>query len=216
MARWKVILFDAAGTLFHLPRGVGFHYADVALRHGATVEATTIEQAFFRAWKAMPPPAETDGPRPDDDRKWWEALVGLTLDDVGMAIDRGAYFAELWEEFAKPGIWELYPETREALVRIGQRFRLGVLSNFDSRLHRILVHLGISHFFEHVIVSSEVGADKPSPRIFEEALDRFDTTADFALHVGDDPQADWEGAAAAGLGVFRLKRPENSLQDVLV
>src|SRR5204862_5610548 len=124
--------------------------------------------------KAAPAPVETQGPRRDDDRGWWETLVVRMLDDLGVSLDRPAYFAELWEEFAKPGVWELYPETHGTLVELGQKFRLGVISNFDSRLHRILVHLGISHFFEHVIVSSEVGADKPSPRIFAEALDRLD------------------------------------------
>ena len=157
----------------------------------------------------MPGPCESEGPRPDDDRGWWQELVGRVLDEVGASVDRAAYFTDLWSEFAKPGVWKLFPETHSTLVTLGQRCRLGVISNFDSRLHAILVQLGITHFFEHVIVSSEVGADKPSARIFEEALDRFDITPDFALHVGDERQADWVGAAAAGLGVFRLERPSS-------
>jgi putative hydrolase of the HAD superfamily len=215
MARFKVIFFDAAGTLFQMPRSVGSHYAEIAARHGAALDEAAVNAAFYRTWKAMPPPAETTGPRPDDDRGWWEELVSRTLGEFSATLDRKAYFADLWKEFAKPGVWELYPETHAALVSLGQRYRLGVISNFDSRLHPILAQLGIAHFFEHVIVSSEVGADKPSPRIFADALDRFDIPAEFALHVGDDPQADWAGAEAAGLGVFRLKRPENSLSDIL-
>jgi putative hydrolase of the HAD superfamily len=214
MPRWKVIFFDAAGTLFRLTRSVGEHYAEVAARHGAVFDPGVANAAFFAAWKAMAAPAETDGPRPDDDRDWWQALVGRMLDELGVTLDRSAYFSELWTEFAKPGVWELFPETHGVLVSLGQRFRLGVISNFDSRLHTILAQLGISHFFEHVIVSSEVGADKPSPRIFAEALDQFDVTPEFALHIGDEPQADWAGAEAAGMGVFRLKRPENSLSDI--
>jgi FMN phosphatase YigB (HAD superfamily) len=35
------------------------------------------------------------------------------------------------------------------------------------------------------------------------------------MHVGDDPVKDWEGAAAAGMRVLQLHRPQNSLRDLL-
>jgi FMN phosphatase YigB (HAD superfamily) len=34
------------------------------------------------------------------------------------------------------------------------------------------------------------------------------------LHVGDDVVADWQGAKEAGLQVFQLERPRNSLWDL--
>jgi putative hydrolase of the HAD superfamily len=145
-------------------------------------------------------------------------LVEQVLGRVGLKaeIDRDAFFSELWEEFAQPGVWELFPETHAVVSKLANRYRLGVLSNFDSRLHTILNHLGLAHFFEHVVVSSEVGAEKPSLRMFAEALDRFDTQAEDVLHVGDEPEADWRGAREAGLRVFELRRPERSLRDLLV
>ena len=211
-----VILFDAAGTLFHLPRGVGHHYAEVARRHGLSIEAEEWQTAFRSAWKAAPSPVETAGPRLDDDRGWWRALVSdvlVRLEAQPPSLD--ALFADLWAEFARPGVWELYPDVKPVIAKVANRYRLGVLSNFDSRLHTSLADLGISHFFEHVVVSSEVGAEKPSPRMFAEALDRFDALPEEALHVGDEAEADWRGAAGAGLRVFELKRPENSLKDLL-
>ena len=36
-----------------------------------------------------------------------------------------------------------------------------------------------------------------------------------ALHVGDDPERDWKAAADAGLSVFKLERPKNSLRDLI-
>lgn len=213
----RVIFFDAAGTLLHLPRGVGWHYRDVALRHGADLSEESLNRAFRAAWRTVDAPGETRAPRADDDRGWWRALVFQVLDAcaAGASMDRTVYFEELWEEFAKPGVWELYPETREVLSALRGRFRLGVLSNFDSRLRRILPDLGIGEFFEEMILSSEVGAEKPSAVIYEEAVRRFGVRADEALHVGDEPEADWRGAADAGLQVFELRRPENSLQNLL-
>jgi putative hydrolase of the HAD superfamily len=213
----RAIFFDAAGTLFHLPRGVGWHYREVARRHGANLDEAALSVAFRTAWKASLPPDETRVARPDDDRGWWRALVVQVLDEcrAGPELNRDQYFEELWSEFTKPGVWELYPETREVLSALRGRFRLGVISNFDSRLRQILPHLGIAEFFDDVVISSEVGAEKPSSHIFAEALRRSGIEAAEALHAGDEADADWRGAAAAGLRVFQLERPKNSLRDLL-
>ena len=213
----RAVFFDAAGTLFHLPRGVGWHYCDVALRHGAVLDEAELNRAFRLAWKDAAAPHETEGARPDDDRGWWRALVERVLDECGTPPmpDRDAYFAELWGEFTRPGVWELFPETLEVLSALKERVRLGVVSNFDSRLRAILAELGIAEFFDDIVISSEIGADKPSARIFSAALVRAGVRASDALHVGDDPVADWHGAERAGLRAFHLQRPENSLRGVL-
>ena len=64
-------------------------------------------------------------------------------------------------------------------------------------------------------ISSEIGADKPDPEIFRRALKFMNLAAGEVLHVGDDPERDWAAAEAAGLSVFRLERPGNSLGDML-
>ena len=213
----RAVFFDAAGTLFHLRRSVGWHYRDVALRHGADLREDDLNLAFRRAWKDAAAPHETDGARPDDDRDWWRALVERVLDECGSAsaLNRDAYFAELWNEFTRPGVWELFPETLEVLAALHGRVRLAVVSNFDSRLRTILSHLGIAEHFDEIVISSEIGADKPSRKIFSAALARAGIHASDALHVGDEPDADWLGAERAGLRAFRLQRPENSLRGVL-
>jgi putative hydrolase of the HAD superfamily len=79
----------------------------------------------------------------------------------------------------------------------------------------ILEHLGISKFFSHIFVSSEIGADKPDPEIFRRALKFVDLAPDQVLHAGDDPVRDWQAASAAGLSIFQLDRPKNSLRALL-
>ncbi len=213
----RAVFFDAAGTLFRLTRSVGWHYRDVALRHGADIREDDLDRAFRWAWRDARAPHETNGARPDDDRGWWWALVGRVLDACGSApgLDRDAYVSELWSEFTRPGVWELFPETLEVLAALKGRVRLGVISNFDSRLRTILLNLGVTEFFDDIVISSEVGTEKPAARIFSAALVRAGVAASEALHIGDEPEADWLGAECAGLLVFRLRRPENSLRDVL-
>ncbi|HSS17934.1 MAG TPA: HAD-IA family hydrolase, partial [Candidatus Dormibacteraeota bacterium] len=93
--------------------------------------------------------------------------------------------------------------------------QLAVISNFDGRLRFILEHLGISKFFAHIFISSEIGADKPDPEIYLRALKLIDLKPNEVLHVGDDQERDWEAASVVGLSIFRLDRPKNSLRDLV-
>ena len=93
---------------------------------------------------------------------------------------------------------------------------IAIASNKPARFSReILEQLGISNFFRHVFVSSELGADKPDPEIFRRALGVVDLPSDQVVHVGDDPESDWKAASAVGLSIFQLDRAKNSLRDLL-
>ena len=214
----KAIFFDAAGTLFYVTKTVGDHYAYVGDEVGLVLDGQNLERAFHTAWKQMPQRPAIDGPRENDDKDWWRELVDLVLDQVApslTALDRDNFFEIAYEHFAEAGVWELYPEVREVLEKLQPRFRLAVISNFDGRLRFILQHLRISKFFSHVFISSEIGADKPNPEIYQRAVRLMNLKSNEILHVGDDPERDWKAASVAGLSVFELKRPQNSLRDLL-
>ena len=214
----KAIFFDAVGTLFSLTNTVGDHYAYVGREVGLDLDARSLERAFHAAWKQMPQRAAIDRPRENDDKGWWRGLVYLVLDQIAPSLsefDRDNFFEIAYEYFAEAGVWELYPEVPGILEQLQPRFQLAVVSNFDGRLRLILQHLGISKFFPNVFVSSELGADKPDPEIYRRALRLMKLKPNEALHVGNDPKRDWEAASAAGLSIFRLERPRNSLRDLL-
>jgi len=213
----RAILFDAAGTLFYLTKTVGDHYAYVGREVGLDLDAQKLESAFHAAWKQLPRRPAIDGPRKDDDKGWWRELVRRVFDQVAPSVselDRDNFFEVAYEHFAEPGVWELYPEVPEVLEQLRPRFQLAIISNFDGRLRFILQHLGISNYFSYIFISSELGADKPDPEIFRCALKLIHLKTDEVLHVGDDPERDWNAASAAGLSVFRLGRPRNSLRDL--
>ena len=214
----KAIFFDAGGTLIYLPKSVGYHYAFVADRIGLRLDAAALDRAFDRCWKQTPARPAIDGPREDDDKGWWRDLVNRVLDQVSPGLDeldRDAFFEGAYSHFAEPGVWDLYPEVNEVLTTLQGRFDLAVISNFDGRLRMIFEHLGFSKFFSHVFLSSELGADKPDSEIFRRALRLSGMQPNETLHVGDDPEGDWKGATQAGLSIFQLERPSNSLRDLL-
>jgi putative hydrolase of the HAD superfamily len=214
----KAIFFDAVGTLFRLTNRVGDHYALVATEVGLNLNAKELDRAFISAWNQMPHRDAINGPRENDDKDWWRKLVDLVLDQVAPSLselDRDNFFEIAYEHFAEAGVWELYPEVVDVLEEVFSRFQLAVVSNFDGRLRFILEHLGISKFFAHVFISSELGADKPDPKIFRLALKLAKLKPREVLHVGDDPQRDWAAAKSAGLSIFELDRDKNSLRDLL-
>ena len=215
---FKAIFFDAVGTLFYLTKTVGDHYAFVASEIGWNLDAKKLDAAFHATWKRMPPRQAIEGPRKNDDKDWWRELADQVVSEAAPEIgelDRDNFFEVAYEHFAEAGVWELYPEVIEVLKELQPRFALAIVSNFDGRLRVILEHFGISKYFEHVFVSSEIGADKPDPEIFHRALKFLGLQPGSVLHVGDDPERDWQAASAAGLAIFKLDRNKNSLRDVL-
>lgn len=214
----RAIFFDAAGTLIRLTKSVGSNYALVAQRQGLALDPARLDAAFGQVWQEMPLRPATGEPREDDDKGWWRDLVERLLDRAAPAVDpldRDTFFEAAYGHFAEAGVWELYPEVTQVLGELAPRFELAIVSNFDGRLRLIIEHLTISKYFRHVFLSSELGADKPDPLIYRRALELSGFAPNEVLHAGDDPERDWAAAHAAGLEVFQLKRPENSLRDLL-
>lgn len=213
----RAVLFDAAGTLIHLPRGVGWHYRTIAARHGMTLTEESLGQAFAKAFKDAERRAATEGPRPDDDKGWWKRLVRRVLAGCGQEPadeEFDAMFEELYAHFGRPGVWSLYPEAMQVLEDLHGRYRMAIVSNFDRRLYPVLEELGVSRFFETMVISSELGIDKPAPRMFITAMDRLGVLASETVHVGDDPEQDWRAAEAAGLHTYKVDRPARGLEGL--
>jgi putative hydrolase of the HAD superfamily len=91
------------------------------------------------------------------------------------------------------------PGTREALQRLAQRYRLGVISNADGKIATILERCGIADCFTSITDSGLVGHEKPHPEIFEAALRSMGSAADRSLYVGDIYSVDYLGATRAGM-----------------
>lgn len=84
--------------------------------------------------------------------------------------------------------------------------RVAVISNWDYSLHRVLRGFGLEDRFDTVVASLEEGVEKPDPRLFLLALERLGVHPSAALHVGDNPEDDVEGARAAGMRALLLDR----------
>ena len=97
---------------------------------------------------------------------------------------------------------DLYDDVLPALERLSARFRLFAVSNGNADLAAV----GIASWFEGSLAAREAGCLKPDPRIFQLLLERAGLAPYDALHVGDDPLADVEGARRAGLDAVWVNR----------
>jgi putative hydrolase of the HAD superfamily len=141
----------------------------------------------------------------------------LMADDFGSLRQAEALAAcRLWRSPPDPALlydhWQAhfggmaicYPGSIELLSMLKQSsIKLGIITNGGSAMQRSkLVALGIGHLLDAVVVSEEVGLRKPDPRIFKLALEQLECEPNRAWFVGDHPEHDIRGAAAAGLTTF--------------
>jgi putative hydrolase of the HAD superfamily len=100
-----------------------------------------------------------------------------------------------------------FPDAAPVLHVLRARgLRLVVCSNWDCSLPDVLASCGLLELVDGVVASAVVGADKPAPLVFERALALCGCEPHEALHVGDSPVADVEGARAAGMRAVLIDR----------
>jgi len=213
----KAIFFDAADTLFYIKGGVGYVYWSVAKKYGANSTPDQIEKAFGKAFRSAPPltfSGVSSNERKVNEKRWWFNVVKNVFTEVGMFSNFEDYFNELFETF-RTNAWELFPETKEVLSTIKKReLKLGIISNFDTRVYDVCTDLGIIDYFDKIVISSEAGFAKPSQEIFNRALNEMGISATNSLHIGDSLELDFYGARSVGINALLLdKRARYKARD---
>jgi len=108
------------------------------------------------------------------------------------------------EDLVEPGFrvfWEhrnavtLFDDASNLLPELKQRYTVGAITNGNADVH----YIGVGHLFDFVVNAAQAGAAKPSPVIFNHALEHVGISAAEAVHVGDDPMTDVRGAKKAGM-----------------
>ena len=146
----------------------------------------------------------------DDEQMFFERFYKYLLIEEGVKEDidnRAALlFNELWcnEDRA------LFPETVEVLEYFySHGYKMGVISDTSPSLEYTLQQLGIAKYFTSFTASSLVGAEKPSPIIFNAALNAQGVSAEESIYVDDyKPEAD--GAREQGFTSFLIDRIGNN------
>lgn len=205
---WKAVLVDAAGTLL-VPRE---RTADVYLRYGSKYGCTLTEREILERFRSAynTPWGHSQLRYVGDGRPFWRFIV---QESTGCAHE--GFFEEVYQYFVRPEAWQLAPGAVPELQKLrAAGVRLAVVSNFDTRLRPILAALKVDQLFDAVVVSAEVGAEKPNPVIFEDALTRLGLRPWEVVHVGDDRRNDVWGARDAGITAWMWGVDVHSFDEV--
>lgn len=112
--------------------------------------------------------------------------------------------AELWDD---PTRIVLFDDVLPALARLrAAGYRVGLVSNWSWGLQQILDHTGLAPLLDCAVISARAGYRKPHPAIYSQALDALGLPAASVHFVGDSPNADVEGARAAGMTPVHIDR----------
>ncbi|WP_241758249.1 HAD family hydrolase [Myxococcus landrumensis] len=122
--------------------------------------------------------------------------------DVTKTFSMGISAKELWTDFRMtlPGLVGTDPKLVEWMTALAKRHPVVTVSNGFAGTQRMkLLRAGLYHTVPEGFFSSEVGVEKPDPRIFLTALEHVRREPAEVLHVGDDPERDIVGAAKVGI-----------------
>ena len=192
----RAYLLDALGTLLALRRPWPLLVEQLAARGVAVSEdeartALLAEIAHYRSHHQMA-----------GDRAGLAVLRAACTEVLRDALPEHAReVADLEDALVASLRFAPYPEVPDTLRALRERgARLVVASNWDVSLHDVLRDTGLGALLDGVVTSAELGVAKPDPALFARALEVAGGVAPAdAVHVGDDPVADVEGARAAGI-----------------
>jgi len=202
--------FDCGGTLLRVRPSVGVIYSERAAALGFCVDSELLNERFPEAWEASRRRSRERQFSCSDEilRDEWLQIVSYTFGEMIPREDIGQVFEDLYEYFVAPSAWTLDPGIRPMLeILRGKGIGLGILSNWDRRLKATLAKLDLLDLFDQLVVSNEVGFEKPHPAIFEAAIEKSGCEPDNILHVGDSLEADILPAVELGLTAIWVKPP---------
>jgi putative hydrolase of the HAD superfamily len=132
------------------------------------------------------------------DHGFWSMFYKRLFEELGLQDD--GLQQHLIANTRVSANWDqLRPGTREALQRIGKKYKIAVISNADGKIADCLGRCGIAECFLSITDSGIVGHEKPHPVIFETALKSVGARPAESLYVGDVYSVDYRGATTAGM-----------------
>jgi len=213
--RYDVVLLDVGETLIGPRHSFGAVYAAALGKLGVTLPGDSLERALRETWREfdrmIPPGRDRYAHFPGGEREYWMRFTRGTIERASSSEVQEQLVSDLLDllaqAFRAETAWLVYPDVIPALKALRNAgVRMGVVSNWDSNLPRLLGRLGLSRYFDAVGVSHLEGVEKPEPAFFRRVLDLMGAEAETALHVGDVPDLDLAGANAAGLDGLLVDR----------
>lgn len=209
----KTVFFDMYGTIAGFEPSRLKVQSEACAPYGITITPEGIlkgykaADAYMARETAILPLGRRDAAARDRFFGEYERLV-IQGSGVEVSTDRAL---EIWRVVqAIPHALASFDDVVPAMEQLRARgLTVGLITNMDRKGSEIVEGLGLSDHIDLAVTSLDAGAAKPSPTIFRAALAKAGAGPDEAMHVGDQPSSDIEGALGAGLRAVLLDRDRN-------
>ena len=193
----KYIWFDLGYTLLKLKRDKLFQ--NVLEELGFSISTDKIEKSFHLTDKLFM--RQYPGVLGKRRAFYMPIYLGNMIHTLGLRTDICPLFESWKKKLENPfKVWIPFDHVKDELVRLSEEgYRLGVISNWDKTAVPILDIHGLTPLFENIIISSEVGFEKPDEKIFKIALEQASVSVEDCLYVGDNYYDDGIGSMKAGM-----------------
>ena len=193
----KYLLLDADGTFLDFERtekeALGLLFAHFGIDEGLS---SSYHTANARCWEEF-----EKGLITMEELK--ERRFDLFFRSQGLNLDAGEASRLYIDELSRHAYY--IDGAEELLAHLSREHSLSVITNGIAQVQRgRLEALGAMRFFDHVVISEEVGVQKPSKAFFERALALIGAEKEDCLVIGDSLTSDIKGAQDAGMDAFHL------------
>ena len=204
----RAVVFDVDFTLARPGPDLGPEgYRALGARHGLALDPSLYESARAAAVAEL-----KRHPELDHDEEIWVEFTERVIIGMGGRGETRAAAVEMERRWVHSAHFELYDDALPALEWLRERgLLIGLLSNSSRDLDEFVAHHGL--LADAVLTSHAHGKTKPHETIFHALLAKLGVQPEEALMVGDDLEADIEGARAIGMRAVLLDR-EGRYADV--
>lgn len=200
---YKLLVFDADGTLFDYDRGEAYALSSAFRDQGMAFEEATMVPVYRRinkeVWQAFEAGRIAQGeisPR----------RFGDFFRELGLRCDIQAFSASYLGHLGEADF--LIDGAEEVVAGLAGRYSLAIVTNGLSRVQRgRFATSPITKHFDPIVISDEVGVQKPNPKIFSYVFDAHrEVTREETLMIGDSLTSDIAGGVAAGIDTCWLNQ----------
>lgn len=138
------------------------------------------------------------------------------VQDSSILLDLRALAEQMSEDFLHltTKYFSLLPGAEELVRYLAKKYPLTVVTNgFIEVQYEKFDKSGLRDCFSHIVLSEEVGCQKPNPRIYEEALRMNGVSAAEAVMIGDSWNSDIQGAINAGIDQIWIRKSKDPLPE---
>ncbi len=207
----KHVFFDLDHTLWDFETNSDKAYLSCFENHRITVDFNRfmlkykpINEAYWKRYR--------ENQVSKDDLKYGRLKDAFNALNYAISDDLIFKIAEEYLELL-PQYNHLFDGTIEILEYLKPKYQLHIITNgFSEIQNHKLFNSGLHHYFDKIITSENAGVKKPNPLIFEYALQITQAKATESMMIGDNLEADVNGALQVGFSALHFVPEQDKLQ----